>query len=328
MKSSKHWLDRPILEGKRRRYKGSIGVELEIEGTMNFGPSLPVFWSWKEEHSLRGGVEFVLNKPLDLPDLQTALTNLEETLSKSNLQPTIRCSTHLHVNVSHLTSRQIYQALAYYFLIEDLLVRTQGPLRIGNLFCLRMSDSEFLAYELMMSLETGDGFNTFSMDSHKYGACNLAAVRKFGSLEFRFFRPLKTQQIFFWAKLLNRLVDRAKDFPPQKLLQMVEDNRYLELLKLCLEDEEIAVLLSSTQPGASYQQLIDTNYELVSKMARLLSRSKRSVIPRHVADIEYDGDLNLLNVNAAPPGSLWSNAAEVFPSLAEDLPEEFNEWPE
>lgn len=317
------WLDRPVHEGKRRRYRGAVGVELEIEGTINFDTDLPVFWSWKEEHSLRGGLEFVLKKPLDLPDLSKALKDLEKTLSQSTLHPTIRCSTHIHVNVSDLTHRQIYQALAYYFLVEDLFVSTQGPLRVGNLFCLRMSDAEHIAYDLMSSIATEQGFAYFNMDGFKYGACNLAAVRHFGSLEFRFFRPLKTSQIYFWSAILHRIISTAKDFPIRKTLQYIEDGKYYEFLKLCLTQAEIEAILDSTPSGGAVNQtgtMLEKNFDFIWKLANRLEKPRKFTIPTYITDVEEDGMLEALD-NHQPVSAGLTGFSPLF-TIQESLPDE------
>lgn len=284
MRSSDWLSERAIPRGKA----GEVGIELELEGNFEFQSDLTDFWNAKEEHSLRGGYEFVLRKPIELVDLDRALSDLEKTLEKSQIHPTIRCSTHIHVNVSKMSHRQIYNAVGYYFLLEDLLVQTQGPLRIGNLFCLRMSDAETIAHDLSESVRRQTGFGQFSMDSHKYGAVNLAAVRKFGSLEFRFFRPLKTPQIAFWSRLLHRMIRNAADIPLSRPIDLLEKDRYTDVLRLCLLDEEIDIL---TQ-GVVWQPLLETNFEAISDLAKALEKPRKYEIPMHIVEAldDFEGD--------------------------------------
>src|SRR5690606_25615934 len=146
-----------ILDTKLRDHgwgnsKGDIGLEIEVEGSLKAIADVhaqPKYWTSKQEGSLRGGVEYVLYSPVPMKELPDALDEIGKVFEQCpKIVRSIRCSTHMHVNVSDLTIQQIYNVIGYYYLIEDILVNTQGPVRKGNLFCLRMSDAEFLAEAL------------------------------------------------------------------------------------------------------------------------------------------------------------------------------------
>lgn len=193
-------------------YEGDVGIELELEGLFPHVPGSRSTWAMHNENSLRGGVEFVLRKPTAIADLPRALIQLNEYLTTEGTvyKRSIRTSTHIHVNIRHLTNRQIYNALAWYYMVEEHLVRSQGPMRIGNLFCLRMSDAEGIASELVEGIENGHCFSDLNQHSFKYGACNLATIGKFGSLEFRFLRPIVDMGIMeMWARELYQMVNVA-----------------------------------------------------------------------------------------------------------------------
>lgn len=289
MSSPEAWLDTRV---RPRRKSGDVGIELEVEGTMQFGDDIGRYWDVKDEGSLRNGYEFVLKQPVELTNLPEALGHLKQTLDRSDIQHSIRCSTHVHVNVSHMTNRQIYQALGYYFLVEDLLVRTQGPLRMGNLFCLRMSDAESISHDLIRSIRTGSGFGSFSMDSHKYAAVNIAAVRKFGSVEFRFLRPLDTDKISMWSNLLYRMVDRAADIPLTRPLSLLESQQYREVLELVFTPSEIAMLIG--QDGPPWQMLLEINAEYVFDMMKAMEEKKKFQMPTGT----YEEDVELPGIHA------------------------------
>lgn len=303
--SNNPWLEQRVFPRKKR---GDVGIELEVEGCFNVQPSLETYWHSKEEHSLRDGVEFVLKRPIMIGDLKPALADLDDTLNNSEVHYSIRCSTHIHVNISSLTTRQVYNIALFYYLIEDLLVQTQGPLRIGNLFCLRMSDAEGVAHDMYESIKRGYGFQYFSMDANKYGALNLAAVKVFGSLEFRFFRPLKSAQIEFWTLLLHRMVQKAKDIDAGVFLNMINRGEYFEAMNLVLSSDQIAALIEG-QPD--WIRHLDVNYDPIKRINRELNKVQTFRMPDHIVETDDWDDSPDDPAQPAPTA-----AFEVQPTVA------------
>lgn len=275
------WLADPINKQFRKRTVGDIGIELELEGDFSIS-SDSLYWSWKEEGSLRNGLEFVLRKPVKLEDMSEALSELQGILDKCHPIHSIRCSTHIHINVLRLTHKEVYNAILYYFLLEDLLVSTQGPLREGNLFCLRMSDAEGVTDSIHQSIAQDMGFTNFSMDTHKYGAINLAAVRTFGSLEFRFFRPLPTPVIDKWARIMYNIVHVGASINLKEILSFIDNGEYLKALTPVFTLAEISELFSG-----DIQRHLEQNFDNVNYLLKALSAPKIFKLP-HGLNEDYD----------------------------------------
>ena len=204
---------------------GMYGIEVELEGDL--GPASTRFWRTEVDHSLRGGVEFVFKEPLKRPQVTKALTQLQEIIDNSIVSLSIRCSTHIHVNVLDKTPLEIYEAMFRFYLLESLLVSTQPENRQGNLFCLRMQDARDIALRIRQSMLNGSYLLDHSTD-HKYAAMNLSSLNVFGSLEFRFLPAFKdTREIERWVDIFGGIVnptttrDFWKDFedlPPEQFL--------------------------------------------------------------------------------------------------------------
>ena len=260
---------------------GDFGIETEIEGEQLPAELNMAYWLGKPEGSLRGGFEYFNRKPVAIAKLPEAMKEYKDIISSiKNPSPSIRCSTHIHVNVGSLTLRQVYNVLGYYFLVEELLVRTQGPLRMGNLFCLRMSDAEGMSDGIQESIRSQMFLGYFHQNAYKYGAINLAAVVKFGSLEFRFFRPLlETDKLTNWCHMLYNMVHGAKTIPLQKMLNLLIESGPKQFLSLVWDLLQIDELTHQI-PQWELQELLFTNYDHVAKIAYLLDNVKYEKFPQ------------------------------------------------
>jgi hypothetical protein len=219
---------------------GDLGIEIEAEGTKT-GMNPVVYWDknrvkrdapmryWqaKGDNSLRNGLEYVTMMAVPIEKLHEAMDEWVTTTQGTRFRhDSIRTSVHYHVNVSHLTPIEILTAVMGWWLLETPVVDLQGPTRVGNLFCLRVSDAEHLVNDLLASIEhdplplLGQNLN----DNVKYAALNLNAIRRFGSLEFRFNRgTTDPHEIERWGKFLHGMVRAfARMKHPQQLIELFE----------------------------------------------------------------------------------------------------------
>lgn len=319
---SKKPIDWKLSAHTRGRTRGDLGIELEIEGTLYGMSENAKFWDAKGEGSLRQnphGLEYVLRQPVFVKDLPEALKELGESLSRSKCFPSIRCSTHIHVNVLDKTIKEIYQILGYYFLIEDLLVQTQGYMRVGNLFCLRMSDAESIAHDLVESVQpfgryrrnSGEPsyFKYFGMSSHKYGAVNLAAPAKFGSLEFRFFRPILDMALLEkWALLLYQMIEKASELPLKDTLRQASTLTAYEFLRLVFSKEQADMILEGVD-SHNAKEMILGNYDLIENLREALEKKTKFYIPKEYLDTDIQ--------NAQPA---TTSGSQLFVSTFGDTP--------
>lgn len=259
------------LFGKAKPVPGDVGVELELEGNLTF-PEDP-WWTYKEEGSLRGGGEYVLKKPVTMAVLPDVLLSLQKMLDAGKPKNSIRCSTHIHVNITDLTPRQVWQFLLAYYLLEPLLMRTQPKKRWGNLFSLTMEYAESIYIDLMRDSEAAKKlpFGSFVREYHRYAALNLVAINKFGSVEFRFLDAMTdTGLIQAWCRMLRMLVDRGAHTPPDQLLKMYDELTPQEFLSHFLGDGANLVFNTVGRASQSLNSLIHTNYDYVYELAHML----------------------------------------------------------
>jgi len=101
-----------------------------------------------------------------------------------------------------------------YYLLEGVLVKYCGEHREGNRFCLRLQDSDG-CYDVIRDLFSRGICNLrlHSQESLRYAALNLAAITKYGSLEFRSMRgTLDKNVILPWVNALANIKKFAVNF--------------------------------------------------------------------------------------------------------------------
>lgn len=260
-----------VFNGANAPKTGDIGIELELEGELS-DPGLG--WSYKGEGSLRGGGEYILKRPAPMAQLDKYLTSLRACLEKCKPRISIRCSTHIHVNIGTLTIKEAYYAAFAYYLLEDLLVNTQPKKRQGNLFCLRMSDAEMLEHDIRRSIRKEHYFGIFMPERHRYAALNLCAPMKFGSFEFRFLDAIvDTDVIKMWCELFYNLIHNGKKLPLSDLLTSYDALSPRDFLRTLLPQEAVEYVTKGLT-NQDINRLLHVNYDFLYDMKNVFGPGK------------------------------------------------------
>lgn len=199
-------------------HKILYGVEVETELRYPYTVYDNNKWHAKGDPSLRGmfPVEFVSMRPQNRRATEADLRALWVSLREYEMVDTVRAATHLHVNMRGTSALYLANVLTMYYLVEDTVVKYGcGTGRFGNLFCLTGSQC-YLTTELIRRMfEGGDMvYCRVNEDHYKYSALNLAALSKFGSLEFRALRtPTKSpDSILEIIALFSKLLVLARNY--------------------------------------------------------------------------------------------------------------------
>lgn len=280
----------------------AVGLEVELEGTL--GSMATKHWMSKSDPSLRQkphGLEYVLGKPVAFEELPKVIKEFADKAKLFKVVPSIRCSTHVHINVSNRTNRQIMSAIALYILLEEVLVSLQPRVRIANLFCRRASDAESIPLTLIQMVRTSKqsldsfGWNYFSMDSWKYGAINLAAINRYGSLEFRFMKAMWTEdELNLWTSALHNLVKYGLDTPIQAWYEQYNNLPVYAFLEKVFGSAAGGIIKGRS--SGELNSLIHTNYSFITDLIHAFKSMKFRVSSHTLAtssdiagsDIIYD----------------------------------------
>ena len=205
--------DKTILEmyGPRKK-KGEVGIEIEVEGNNLPTGDLPEKWNVTRDGSLRGhGFEYVLRNPCSRGSVANNLNELKSVFDKTGavVNDSPRAGVHIHVNCQDLTYREVYNIITLYLVFEKLLINYCGETRKGNLFCLSAEDAEALIFTLIQDVNRLTLSGVIN-DEYRYAAMNLAAIGKYGSIEFRSLQtPVDIMDIWRWVQILLCIKDKA-----------------------------------------------------------------------------------------------------------------------
>lgn len=198
--------------------KKDVGIELEMEGRgllsqakiMDIQTEKGIIWVTKADHSLRnGGVEYVLQHPIDVSDVEKMVSGLYQKMAKNKsvLQPSNRCSTHVHINVGGKKINQLTSVIALWTTFEEALINYCGEERVTNHFCLSGKETNRLINNWSELLRDG---STDWTEGMKYSALNMRPMHDFGSIEFRTMRMDKNPQpIIDWCTFIHGMCQFA-----------------------------------------------------------------------------------------------------------------------
>lgn len=197
-----------------QRKDGHVGIEIEcepVDGT-NLLSIDTKNWTTVPEGSLRGGLEYISKGPIRIKEVSNALDEWSKASAGLKFKNSLRTSVHLHFNAQDWTYEEVYKLIGCFWLFENLLVSLNGKERIGNLFCLRSSDSEDFVYEVLGGLKNGKYLQSFfGKDFYRYSALNLESLAKYGSIEFRFLKgSTDTEWISMWIRALYAFVQYSR----------------------------------------------------------------------------------------------------------------------
>src|SRR5690606_18613014 len=119
----------------------------------------------------------------------------------------------LHMNVGHYKPLDLVKFLCCYYILEEAIISTCGENRIGNHFCLRAVDAEYMIKLINESIATGT-FRVLKNDIIRYSALNLCALFRYGTVEFRAIQTTTnfTEQIMNIAHILHNIRENSQRY--------------------------------------------------------------------------------------------------------------------
>lgn len=245
--------------------EGCLGVEIEVEG-VNL-PEPPHTWRKERDGSLRGeSAEYVLHEPHTLKGCLFALDYLQDCYKAcgTKVLDTGHAGIHVHVNVQELSFEELFNFITVYAILETSLVRWCGESRVGNLFCLRISDAEYLVRFISRVARTRD-LTSFHSDDIRYSSINLKAITTYGSLEFRALAGTDDfTKIKSWVKFLYSMREFSRKFnSPIDVVESFLINK-VDFIRECLEGFELDIKDEDLSIGIRYANDIANCTEWVS----------------------------------------------------------------
>lgn len=227
-----------------------VGLELEVDRDSGaakdtvFPAAFRPEWTKKSDGSLNNGYEYVLTGPL----AGDGLVNAVHKLYSGNTQVfrTYTGSTHIHLNMLDGTTLENLQALALLtYAVEGLLYYIGDNSRQWCGFANRMTGAPHAVLENLLGSEVQRrGLRNALNSAGRYYGLNLAALEKYGTVEFRYF-PTATsaEEMLSWVKLVQMLKKAACELGNiSNVLETLSDkSKYAEFVQTYLSDYTDAV---------------------------------------------------------------------------------------
>jgi hypothetical protein len=196
-----------------------FGVELECEGVAvgfdGMDEKLLKDWAPHNDGSLRAykgnpPCEWVFNGPVKYKQAVERVNSIFDYFDKqkTKLVQSNRTSVHVHFNMGDKNAYQLVNMFILFTILEDLMDRYCGEDRNGNLFCLSSRHAEEQVRWMQDACFKNLCFNY--NEQNRYTSFNVAAINKFGTVEFRGMRGLDNREdILAWLDILNEFTDYA-----------------------------------------------------------------------------------------------------------------------
>lgn len=200
-----------------------IGIELELENLQSasmrrHNEEGAPYWVMHEDHSLRGGTEWVLRDPMMGMELSKAISYFFKTF-KGIGKSSLRASTHIHINMlqDEDTIEVLRNMTALYYAIEDAMYSCISSSRKWAVYAAPLGNRVPTDVSTLFSkdLSSGHWVNTISQNTReagggRYYGFNLKAMSRFGTIEFRHFPAVTTEdELRSWVRLVMELKSAA-----------------------------------------------------------------------------------------------------------------------
>lgn len=276
-----------------------VGLELEVdrdagqaEGTVfptNYRPQ----WDQKRDGSLANGYEYVLATPLAGQDLADAVHQLFS--GGAQIFRTYTGSTHIHLNMLDGTTIENLQALALLtYAVEGLLYYVGDNSRQWCGFANRMTGAPHAVLENILGPTVDrQGLRRALNNAGRYYGLNLAALDKYGTVEFRYF-PTATspEEMLSWVKLVQQIKKAACDFGNvANVLEVLSDkSKYAEFVQTYLPEyveeveascpfAKVKILANKALVIASLPRSTKANWDKKTLEEVYFAKPKLTVVP-------------------------------------------------
>jgi len=222
MQLNRKLIEQIPIHSEARNHADAFGVEIELEGQNISKKSANIsrYWVVHPENSLRAlshgdeCIEYVSKHPMTFENIEISLAILLDFIKTppAVVYDSYRTSVHVHLNFAHETYRTIYNMMVLSITLDELLTSQAGDHRIGNNFCLRVTDAYGIAVGLIRSIQNGNNFFGIEIDD-RYASVNFASLLKYGSIEFRAMEcSIHYGRIIHWIKTLQTMKERARNY--------------------------------------------------------------------------------------------------------------------
>ena len=204
------------------RYNDLFGIELELEECSSEEPF--GVWNSIRDGSLRNGREFVTLRPLGGPDLIEALDQFYKKGIRSTDSP--RTSTHIHINATDMTVEELRSSLLIMAMVEESIFNIVDSSRKWAGYSMGINE---MSTERLKGILGSNDLRTLTesiaprRNQERYYGFNIAAFRKHGTIEMRYFPGNPTrEELMRWLDFILVIKKLSKKYTCEQLSGMLD----------------------------------------------------------------------------------------------------------
>lgn len=323
-----------------------IGVEIETEGTLlrNSKALKRAGWDWHHDGSLRaGGQEFTFEEPLMGDEISRAIDTFFSEDTHVIYETNPRAGVHVHINWLDEKSdiRGLRNLVAIMYCIEPGVFDWVDGTRKWCGYCCQLTELSDQSMRTIMTTESETVMANILKDNgelsqNRYFGVNLAAIGKYGTVEFRYFPSTKEKKdVENWIQFVMQVKRAADKFEGEsnQLIDILSTQEGITgfLLTHFSEFDIGRTILDNLDLRAAVDRMTDFGYLVKLTPARRPGGFER---PRSSSALRFIGKKYpsmLPRLQAAPlfikPGMLSENmdAFETYLSTRRDNPQQNND---
>jgi hypothetical protein len=207
-----------------------FGVEYEIEA-IDDCDSIGKDFKIVIDHSLRNNGKEFITYPVNFDVTLELFSQLHRNLILNNVFNPFsdRTSIHVHVNMSHLTIKEVVQFVRMYVITEPIWMRFAGPVRANNIFCVPL-------YSTYLPKYYNSNLTQMIANWHKYTAFNLLPLKTLGTIEFRHLYGTDNLDIFTkWMSSINNLINWSRTTSDFDIIAFLTKGNVASFIRKVLE---------------------------------------------------------------------------------------------
>jgi hypothetical protein len=292
--------------GTRLTEGNKFGVELELEGRNVGLQDIAVKgWSRVMDGSLRGeAIEYTTIGSKTADDVKKSVVDLFKKFRDNGVKfnDSIRTSTHVHLNFSDKSVKQVVNFFSLFTMLEEVLQHYSGEDRKGNLFCISTREAEGIVGVLVRCLAE-QSLGKFAGDRYKYAACNLSTLFKFGTVEVRTMRGASSpEQVNKWIDILNDMYEYAQNKMdgPADLITDLSHLGAEELMRKIFSPASLAELMGTFPLVQTLHYSLMEGARILQVFAYEYSDAFKAKVEMPKIDVKDANDLLPLKIQGGP----------------------------
>lgn len=210
------------------------GLELEMEGNNLLTMLGSTYWLAEHDGSLRNlpmSCEYK-SIPFSYSQKEECIRELYTSFKdrKSTIVPSMRTSTHIHINAQDMCMTDLANFTALYLILEGTTFSKFGRHRKGNNFCVPLVDCDSVLDSVSKFIQSPNRgtFSRLGVDGFKYAAVSFRSLLHYGTLEIRTHEGVsETEQdrVLYLVEFAHKLRQAAMSLPsPEHIIQLASSD--------------------------------------------------------------------------------------------------------